>query len=161
MLGGVRQQWKRSGEVTVLHREVSRFPSPLPCSAGGGLHVQAARPCLRVSVCSRCRVKPGSSGNRYTPYLPDHGGVYWDLMWSTDHVVIWLLLDLLEKQNQHDSVWVMPCKSQTAHEIRGEKQFKLLCLCIFCVLETVKSLSCSDGRLAYLQREMAGDLAKV
>lgn len=66
---------------------------------------------------------------------------------------LWLVLILLEKQNHCDSVWVMPCEPQIVYEIHGEKQFKILCLCIFCVVETVKPLSCSERRLGYLQRE--------
>lgn len=64
-----------------------------------------------------------------------------------------LSLVLLEKQNCRDSVWVVPCKSQTVCDLHAEKQFTILFLCMFCVLETVKPLSCSDRRLAYLQRE--------
>lgn len=64
-----------------------------------------------------------------------------------------LSLVLLEKQNCRDSVCVVPCKSQTVRGLHAEKQFTILFLCMVCVLETVKPLSCSDRRLAYLQRE--------
>lgn len=40
---------------------------------------------------------------------------------------------------------VMPCKPQIVHEIHGEKQFKILCLSVFRVLETVKPFHAVTG----------------
>lgn len=42
-------------------------------------------------------------------------------------------------------IWVMPCKPQIVHEIHGEKQFKILCLSVFCALETVKPFHVVTG----------------
>lgn len=42
-------------------------------------------------------------------------------------------------------IWVMPCKPQIVHEIHGEKQLRILCWRVFCVLETVKPFHVVTG----------------
>lgn len=57
-------------------------------------------------------------------------------------------------------IWVMPCKPQIVHEIHGEKQFKIPCLSVFCVLETVKPFHVvTGGQHICRERETAGGLA--
>lgn len=107
-------------------------------SLGGGFCPQELCPCRAPGVGWKQLWHLG------TPDLSDGAEFAGTSVWSPAHVFV-VIATFVGKAKLSCLVWVKPCKPQIVHEIHGEKQFKILCSSVFCVLETVKPFHAVTG----------------